>query len=744
MLGRVLVACALVVTAPAAAAAQSVYPADWFKDLPAGGNVFALLESAQAEVTTDRFNAGALNAGVAERASAFLASWTQTRYFIDRAPIASPVDGTPMLFPDLALWQSVHASSTGRGLDVSLMPRSPARRAVFELIGSGGALTERPSPSRPPAVIALQNFARIDGVVTAAAADGKLRLAAGGSFARSNTVERNRRLRRDIASGLLNVSFGRHIRALGLVQRQARHFQAAYDGERLTVFSAYTTRTRDADPPPAFQQADRVFDGPIPALVTSSSAERRWSAGSTVILSSTSRHELRAGVAIDGASTVVQPVPQYTIAERVAGVPARIWSFSTPGMPARRHSWVLSPQASARFDLDKGLRLNADVQFDLVAAGASGAATGINWQTLLPSLIVQWQPPSVRQLELKIGVSRFADAPLLALLEHGDPAAPTAAVYRWEEGSTHQPLVMRAGPGTGDAASFSAIDADLKRPVTDQFLLEGSYTPKPALTLRVTGLARRQSSLIGVVNLGAPLDSYTMFTVLDANADWVNPGDDQQLPVYNRKPESFGEDRYLLTNPGVEDATMGAVVVSGEVDRPRVLFRIAGTASASVGAGGNRGFTATENDQSMLGETFSNPNASTYARGRLFNDRAYTIKTLSVFKLPAAITAGIIARYQDGQPFTRVAVVSGLNQGAEAIQAFARGRSRFAFRATLDVRLTKAISLGGTQLDLIGDAYNLLNSSMEVEEYIVTGPRYRETTAVQPPRAFHVGARVTF
>jgi len=189
---------------------------------------------------------------------------------------------------------------------------------------------------------------------------------------------------------------------------------------------------------------------------------------------------------------------------------------------------------------------------------------------------------------------------------------------------------------------------------------------------------------------------------------------------------------------------MGAVVVSAEVNTPRVLFRIGGTASASVGSGGNRGYSSIENDQSIPGELFTTPNAATYARGRLFNDRAYTIKSLSIVALPFAMKAGVIARFQDGQPFSRLAIVPDLNQGAEAIQAFPRGRSRFSYRATLDVRLQKRIDAGATHLDLIADAYNLLNASSEVEEYIVTGPRYREITAIQPPRAVHLGARFTF
>ena len=44
----------------------------------------------------------------------------------------------------------------------------------------------------------------------------------------------------------------------------------------------------------------------------------------------------------------------------------------------------------------------------------------------------------------------------------------------------------------------------------------------------------------------------------------------------------------------------------------------------------------------------------------------------------------------------------------------------------------------------IADADNLIHQSNEVAEYVVTGPRSREITAVQPPRSFHLGARVTF
>jgi hypothetical protein len=77
------------------------------------------------------------------------------------------------------------------------------------------------------------------------------------------------------------------------------------------------------------------------------------------------------------------------------------------------------------------------------------------------------------------------------------------------------------------------------------------------------------------------------------------------------------------------------------------------------------------------------------------------------------------------------------------VQAFARGRSRFAFTGTLAVRLQKGITLGATRADLVLDIYNLPGMQKETGEYVVSGPRFRETTRRQPPRSVHLGVRVT-
>ena len=104
-----------------------------------------------------------------------------------------------------------------------------------------------------------------------------------------------------------------------------------------------------------------------------------------------------------------------------------------------------------------------------------------------------------------------------------------------------------------------------------------------------------------------------------------------------------------------------------------------------------------------------------------------------------------------------------LAQGAEAIPATPRGQSfgraatvdpegrpltadghRFTYTLTVDARLEKGLRFGRRRLALVVEAFNLLGLRNEVEEDPVWGPRFRETTAIQPPRVARVGVRFDF
>ena len=73
-----------------------------------------------------------------------------------------------------------------------------------------------------------------------------------------------------------------------------------------------------------------------------------------------------------------------------------------------------------------------------------------------------------------------------------------------------------------------------------------------------------------------------------------------------------------------------------------------------------------------------------------------------------------------------------------------RPAMRFMFTGTLDLRLQKRITVGATSFDVFVDGYNVINLGNEVEERVVTGPGFRDITAIQPPLAVHIGLRLRF
>jgi hypothetical protein len=334
-------------------------------------------------------------------------------------------------------------------------------------------------------------------------------------------------------------------------------------------------------------------------------------------------------------------------------------------------------------------------------------------------------------------------------LAWGDPNAPTGTVMRWTTASQNPatvvgPIVQRVGPGSGGDPNFSAIDPALTRPYMDDLTMGFDARPHPKALVRLVAIGRRERNMIGVVDVGVPESSYSTIGIADPGIDLIGTQDDQILTFYNRSPSTFGADRYRLTNPPDDETTFVGADFTGQVTADKFFFIAGVTAGRSEGLSANRGFGPLENDAAVLGEVYIDPNARTYAQGRLFTERGYTIKTAASYTFPHDVTFGLIGRYQDGQHFARLVIVPDLNQGAEAVRAFRNGRTRFTFSMTVDARLQKTFTVSDRRLTVLVDAYNLFNQSLEVEEFSATGVTSRLTSAVQPPRVIHVGVRIPF
>ena len=790
-------------TPPPAASGEpalgETYEADLLQDLPTSDNLFLILETIQASLISDRFSGGGLYTGQPARVGGFLASWSQTMFRVGEASVTDPAGGgVPLLFPDLMLWERVQvatgllpAAINATGLAVTLEPRRPSATWTAT---ARGALSHFGLPG-VAAIQAAPSIARLDGWDHAAAVAsgplvaGRLGAVVAGSWTRGSQVHRNERAAVDAGgrSAFTHLLFTPtdtdEVGVLGWLQRteypfehrvpfqqltastadEAAHLQAIWarrapGGFSWRTFGSYTRRSRAIDgigPASANRIVfERLADGPVSEIAAAGpGVVDQWAIGGRAGRSPATawrmRHALQGGIEIGGAEARARRFFAGAMGELVDGVPARVWTFADPAAESRRQDLTIGVHLSDHIELPRRISIDAGLRFDSLSASADGAATSVRWRSWMPRTTIRWA--ATARSALFAGYARAGYRLPLDLLAIGDPGAPTADIFRWEAPAGAAPaltaigpLVARAGPGTGGDTEFSRIDRHLKRPTSDELVLGIDIEPRSGMRFRLAGVARKERNLLGLVNTGAPASAYSLFSVPDPGADVGLPDDDRLVPVYDRSPESFGVDRYVLTNPGQEPATFKGLELSARVSAGRLLLLAGATAGIAEGSAAHRGFGPIENDQSRVGELFATPNAATFARGRLFGDRAYTVKLAGVYRFPRDVRLGMVARYQDGQPFARVLVFPALNQGAEVIRAFANGESRFTFTGTLDARLQKGFVVGPWRVDAIADAYNLLNLSYEVEERTASAPDVRVPTAVQPPPAFHVGLRLAF
>lgn len=770
-------------------AVQSTLDADVLAELPTADSLFAVLETTQPQIIGDRFDLGGLNTGQPARLGAFLGSWTQTAFRIGDADVTDPDgSGSPLFFPELFPWQRVDVRTGMMPLDVnapaievSLAPPRPAGVWSGHAEGafSAPALVSNRSSDKAASIERLNDYGRATALVSGPLVPGRLGLAAGASWRTDTQFERGdpRSVDANVATAFANVIFSRasgdELRTFALVQRArypfadrigyqqpqaserdlSTHVQSAWehrsDGRaRWRAYATFTRRSRTPNVLPSPIVVERLQDGAVPSLTEDvEHTDRRWTAGGRLTPApftlKNRSHAVELGVEVgrDGMRT---PSPfAGTATERIDGDPARVWRYVSPGLTSRRHATTVAAFVNDRFDLSPRLSLEAGVRYDGVTASADGAAGGITWHTLLPRAVLRWQLDDRGHLTTFVGYRRTAYRLRLGLLAYGDPAAPTGEVFRFD-GTPSPPLVARVGPGTGGDPQFSAIDPQLTRPRTDELVIGVQSQPRGSLTMGLTGFARWEHNPIALVDTGVPISGYALSGIPDPGLDLANPADDQILPIFDRLPSTFGQDRYLVTNPAQKTPVLAGLQLSAQASTDRLFVLFGATASLAKASGANPGFRAAENDQDLIGDLFVDPNATTFARGRQFADRAFTAKLTTAYRFPHEIRLGVIVRYQDGQPFARTVIAPGLHQGAEIIRAFPNGKSRFTYTGTLDLRLQKGFAVGRRRLDLIVDAFNVINLGNEVEERVVTGAAFRTVAAVQPPLAVHLGARIAF
>ncbi len=375
----------------------------------------------------------------------------------------------------------------------------------------------------------------------------------------------------------------------------------------------------------------------------------------------------------------------------------------------------------------------------------------IDWINLSPRFGFTIPLTDTKTSVIKFSAARYFHTLPLNYLTYGNPNALGREIYIWDDESSDnifQPdetgiLLRREGP------FYSLIDPDLKRPFTDELSLAYVNSFGPGWTLTFSGFYRTTKNLVETINTGVPDSSYEEVEIEDIGDDRI-PGthDDLTFTVFNQIPETLGQDFYLLTNAGEKTRVsyyygldMSLLKRYGK----RLTFFLSLTAIEARSMT-NPGNSEWENDDGVVGALYDNPNTLINSKGNPRFDRGYTGRLGLTYTAPLGIMFSGIIKYYDGQPFSRKIIVTEMNQGPFYIQSHPRGKARYEYNRTIDIRIEKIFNIRNSRLRIILDGFNITNRFLATQENEWTSLEYplRYATEIQSPRVFRLGLAYEF
>jgi hypothetical protein len=740
-----------------------VHP-DVMKALPTAGSVTGRVVQTHAGLVLEREEGAGLFPSEPSRFAFRGGSWTHTRIEIDGFDVTDPiVGGRPLVWGSVDLGEiEVRTDVAGTLLSQVHKPPPSSERLRYLAIANAG-LFDSSGTTKDPIPSLARGHHLYDGLVGLSGEVNGGRTSWSGALSGVDVTRSERDSDRERASARLGFE-GRAIhldgddRFQGLAMYQGVRgpfgFTSAETRAKGLVLGGQWSRRetqarasylRGSSEDPEFTSAvpfERLVDGPPHLQTPWNSAGQRiqFEGRATLPGLRDSFHPTFKARFTRATSSRELTQPLFQALESLDTVSARQWSFSGSApirLAENRLELVLSAwrQTSAR------TRLSAAIELQRVTIGDRDGEQILGSIKVLPELRFDWSKSD--------NTSFFAEASIgtppvpLVSFEAAARNTPVMSARLWRDqnrdGRASAPElgieVARRSP-----ASVS-VDPDLSLPTMRRVMI-GFSTKVRGLLIHTMAFARRDRDLIETAL--DPLGSEIARTrnLADPSGDIVGPSDDQILPIIEETLASFSGSRFVLGTPAEHRALGEGAELGFATNGKHVHWGLNGAAFRVSGRGGNRGLRAAESDFGVVGESFDRTNSDTYGYGRLFFDRAYSLKMFLTANDIKGFTFGALGRYDDGQPFARLVIQNDLPQGPDFVQAIARGRARLHYTLSVDAKLAKRFEVSGARIEASVSVFNVLGSKFEAEEQVVWRSDYRRITMVQPPRAFVIGLRL--
>lgn len=484
------------------------------------------------------------------------------------------------------------------------------------------------------------------------------------------------------------------------------------------------------------------------------------------------KHDFKVGVDVQGSfvDNTVQSNNDLTYFD-FNGAPLIVLQKNTPVFTKNRVN-MYSFFAQDAYSLDN-LTLNLGLRWDITRAyNPEQTSPGgrfsdprtvpksrniLDWSDIAPRLNAIYDVSGDGTFAIKGNYSRYFHQVPVAWPDFENFAGYGGQGFLWndpngdgvfQEGEEGALIFRFGGPFGPGEEGVNFVDENFKRPITDEFTLGMDKELANNWLVSLDLIYRKEKNLQEDVNVGVPFDTYIPVTITDPGPDGVpGTGDDGgQITVFNQNPATFGQDIFVYTNPdGLESDYKGVEiqVTKRLSNRWQMLTGLTfGRANGFVKGIGAFGISGADNG--FDGALFDNPNSLINAEGRQFWDRPVIFKFAGSYQAPYDVILAGFFRAQSGQPFGRVIVVGGLNQGTANVFAEPIGTIRLDNVYTLDLRAEKRFNLGRGALGVSLDIFNVFNSNTTLEADNLSGPTFLRPRTILAPRVARLGIRYDF
>jgi hypothetical protein len=297
----------------------------------------------------------------------------------------------------------------------------------------------------------------------------------------------------------------------------------------------------------------------------------------------------------------------------------------------------------------------------------------------------------------------------------------------WQPGEEGRLISSSGGVAT------TSLDPDQKNDYTYDMSVWLERELIPNLGVRAGFVHREELQRRGTINTNQPFDAFNIPTsVIDPGPDGQPRTADDGPPIaaFNLAQAYVGlPTQSLVTNvPGESTFDTWEIAMNK---------RMSNRWSASVAYS----FISSHTYRTASNTYPVNPNSCINANEQCQDETTdYFFKLNGSFDLPAGIRLSPVYRFQSGTNFARTFVAT-LNYANPTLNAEPMNANRTAHVNLFDIRIDRAITIGGNRLVPFFDLYNLTNNNAEQNITVSSGASWLRPINIVPPRLMRIGVK---